>query len=195
MPSRSLVQWRSDAFAAFDELEQAHTAVGGVGPGRRVATKQINYAYVTLLAARFQGYARALHTQTSDVIASGAGDKAYELLLREAFTRNRALDKHNAQPNSIAEDFNRFGFDVWAAMDALSIQNPGRRQKLWRLIEWRNAIAHHDIDEKLVNGKLTPTSIKLGTCKRWRRALNMLAASLDEVAADQCEALGCARPW
>lgn len=70
--SRSLKEWQNDASAAFDEIENAHRAVGGTKPGRRFLTQQVNYAYVTLLAARFQGFARSLHTQTAAVIATGA---------------------------------------------------------------------------------------------------------------------------
>lgn len=113
----------------------------------------------------------------------------------ESLTHNRSLDKHNAQPNAIAEDFDRFGLDIWAKVDADRKGNEDRRKKFWAVITWRNAIAHHDIDAKLAKGALNPVKIKLGTCKRWRSALNVLAGSLDTVAADHCEALGLARPW
>lgn len=87
-----------DASGALDELEHAHRAVGGSRPGRRFLTQQLNYAYVTLLAARFQGFARALHTQTADVIAGGAHTFVYRALLLESLTHNRALERQNAQP-------------------------------------------------------------------------------------------------
>lgn len=65
MPSKALIDWQTGACAAFDEIEHAHRAVGGTKPGRRFVTQQLNYAYATLLAARFQGFARALHSQTT----------------------------------------------------------------------------------------------------------------------------------
>jgi hypothetical protein len=55
MASRSLEEWQSSASTAFDEIESAHRAVGGTKPGRRFVPQQVNHAYVTLLAARFQG--------------------------------------------------------------------------------------------------------------------------------------------
>lgn len=113
------------------------------------------------------------------------------VLLLESLTHNRSLDKHNAQPNAIAEDFDRFGLDVWAKVDAARKGNDERRRKLWALITWRNAIAHYDIDAKLAKGAFDPVKITLGTCTRWRSALNVL----DKVAADQCQALGLSRPW
>jgi hypothetical protein len=54
------MNWRTDACAAFEEIENAHKAVGGTKPGRRFLTQQLNYAYTMLLAARLQGFARAL---------------------------------------------------------------------------------------------------------------------------------------
>jgi hypothetical protein len=195
MASESLRVWRADASAAFDEIENAHKAVGGTKPGRRFLTQQLNYAYTTLLAARFQGFARALQVQTAHAIASGAHNATYTELLRENLTSNRALERHNAQPNSIADDFGRFGLDIWPEVDKERRGNDERRKKLWALITWRNAIAHDDIDAKLASGALEPVTISLSTCRSWRSTLNILATSLDKVAADRCQALGLPRPW
>jgi len=128
-------------------------------------------------------------------IAAGAHSTNYELLLLESLTHNRALDRHNAQPNAIAEDFDRFGLDVWAKVDMARKDNDKRRKKLWAVIAWRNAIAHDDIDAKLGKSALDPVKVNLGTCRHRRSTLNVLAGSLDRVAADQCEALGLPRPW
>jgi hypothetical protein len=59
------MNWRTDACAASDEIENAHEAVGGTKPGSRFWTQQLNYGYTMLLAARFQEFARALHAQTA----------------------------------------------------------------------------------------------------------------------------------
>ena len=189
------MNWRTDASAAFDEIENAHKAVGGSKPGRRFLTQQLNYAYTMLLAARFQGFARALHAQTADAIALGAHDANYAELLYGSLTNNTALERHNAHPNSIADDFERFGLDIWAEVDGERSGNDERRKKLWALITWRNAIAHDDIDAKLKRSALEPSTISLATCRGWRSALNILATSLDKVAADRCQALGLPRPW
>jgi hypothetical protein len=195
MASKSLTVWQTDAWAAFDEIENAHKAVGGTKPGRRFLTQQLNYAYTTLLAARFQGFARALQVQTAEAIALGAHNATYTELLRENLTNNRALERHNAQHNSIADDFARFGLDIWTEVDEAHSGNDERRKKLAALVTWRNAIAHDDIDSKRMKGALEPDTISLGTCQRWRSSLNVLAASLDKVAGDHCQALGLPRPW
>jgi hypothetical protein len=193
--SQSLKEWQTDAWAAFDEIEHAHQAVGGTKPGRRFLTQQLNYAYTMLLAARFQGFVRALQIQTAEAIALGAHDANYTELLRENLTSNRALERRNAQPNSIADDFARFGLDIWTRADSERRGNDERRKKLWALITWRNAIAHDEITVKLAKGALEPVTISLATCRGWRSTLNILATSLDKVAADHCQSLGLPRPW
>lgn len=195
MASQSLKEWQTNAWAAFDEIEHAHKAVGGTKPGRRFLTQKLNYAYTMLLAARFQGFARALHAQTADAIALGAHDANYAELLYGSLTNDTMLERHNAQPNSIADDFGRFGLDIWVEVDRVRSGNDERRKKLWDIITWRNAIAHDDIDAKLKRGALEPSTISLATCRGWRSALNVLATSLDRVAADRCYALGLPRPW
>ncbi len=195
MGSKSLHDWQTDAWAAFDEIENAHKAVGGTKPGRRFLTQQINYAYTMLLAARFQGFVRALQVQTAEAIALGAHNATYAELLGENLTSNRALERHNAQPNSIAEDFARFGLDIWAEVARERKGNDKRRTKLWALITWRNAIAHDDIAVKRAKGALEPVTISLSTCRSWRSSVSVLAVSLDNVSAAHCQALGLPRPW
>jgi hypothetical protein len=187
-------QWATSAQSAFDEIEGAHAAVGGTGPGRRTLT-QINYSYVTLLSARFQAFCRALHTEAVPVIAALAPGQDVQIILNRLLTQKRALDRGNANQDNLGSDFGRFGFDFWSEMDAHHGLNAGRRAHLQNLNTWRNAIAHHDIDEKLALGVLQPDRITLHTCRRWRSALNGLALSADYVVAEQCVALGSLRPW
>lgn len=148
-----------------------------------------------LLAARFQGFARSLHAQTADAIAQGAHNARYRVLLGASLTRSIELSRVNAQPGSIAKDFERFGVDIWEAMARKRRDNVKRRRKLQALIAWRNAIAHDDIERRRNTGGLEPSTINLQTCRSWRSAANVLATLLDEVAADHCETLGLPRPW
>src|SRR5437870_518257 len=70
MPSRSWRHWHSVRARELDEVEAAHTAIGGSGPGRRTATQQINRAYAVLLASQFQGFCRDLHTECVDYLVA-----------------------------------------------------------------------------------------------------------------------------
>lgn len=195
MGSRALRQWRGESAAALGEIEGVHRAIGGGGLGRRSVTLQLRYAYVLLLAARFQGFARALHTETAQVIARGVSDPRYEALLVGCLTYERRLDRGNPQVDALARDFGRFGLQLWRRVDERDARGAERKAKLGGVMRWRNAIAHHDIDEKRAVGNLDPATIDLATCRMWRSALDGLATTLDRVAADQCEALGIARPW
>src|SRR5437764_11516805 len=108
MPSISHDKWSTTRAGALDEIEQAHAAVGGTGPGRRYATQQINRAYAVLLASQFQGFCSELHSESIDhLLIVLAPPPALELLMRAEFTRGRHLDRGNAQPGSLGADFNR----------------------------------------------------------------------------------------
>lgn len=61
MPSVALLEWQAGRAAALDEIEAAHRAIGGTGPGRRYATRQINFAYAVLLASQFRALPDAPH--------------------------------------------------------------------------------------------------------------------------------------
>ena len=62
MPSRAYRQWQHVRARDLDQLESAHTLLGGSARGRRYTTQQINRAYAVLLASQFQGF-RATCTQ------------------------------------------------------------------------------------------------------------------------------------
>ena len=54
MPSLPLQEWFAERAATLDDIENAHHAVRGSGPGARAATQQINQAYVLLLVGQFR---------------------------------------------------------------------------------------------------------------------------------------------
>ena len=99
MPSLSYREWLSKRRKALDEIESAHTSVGGTGPGRRYATQQINQAYAVLVASQFQGFCRDLHTEcVARLMAFINPSASVRHLLQAGFTRGRQLDSKNAQP-------------------------------------------------------------------------------------------------
>jgi hypothetical protein len=52
MASVALTKWRTSSKDELDEIEEAHTAVGGSGRGRRYATLQLNHAYAVLVSSQ-----------------------------------------------------------------------------------------------------------------------------------------------
>ncbi len=83
----------------------------------------------------------------------GTGPPAsLECILRGEFTRNRQLNRGNAQPASIGADFGRLEIKFW---DEVRKQDPGSdawKADLELLNEWRNAIAHQDFTSPRLGG-------------------------------------------
>jgi hypothetical protein len=193
--SGALADWEGTSAGVLDEIELVHGKVEGTGVGRRVFTQQVNYAYAALIAAHFQSYCRALHTEATQVLVASVPDPGLAGVLEGLLTQNRLLDKGNPTPRNLGNDFARFGFKFWEAVEADNRHNAGRKKKLEQLCEWRNGIAHGDIARKRAEGKLVPATLKLATCRQWRRALGALSISIDKVVGAQCQNLGCAQPW
>jgi hypothetical protein len=120
--------------------------MGGSGPGRRWRTEQLNWALVLRLAAEFQGFARDLHDLAVDefVAVSARGDPALTGVLRALATRGRALDRGNAHPSALGDDYGRLGLTFWDALRTADHRARSWQDDLSALIRARNAIAHAD---------------------------------------------------
>lgn len=188
MPSVARQRWRTTSAAALDQLVAAHRTVRNSHAGPR-ATQELNHAYAVLLAAQFQLYCRDLHSECTRHLALAV--PALGALLMKSLTYNRQLDRGNANPSSLGNDFGRFGFDFWTALRARDTRNAHRNIRLEALNAWRNAIAHQDFPISL-----TPSPpLKLTHVQHWRSACNALAGSMDAVMAHQLLTLGANRPW
>src|SRR5262245_32662023 len=109
MPSNALTRWISTRAAALDEIEAAHRAVGGIGPWRRVATQQLNYAYAVLLSSQFQGFCRDIHSEAVEHLARTLVAASFRADFVVQFSLNRQIDRGNPTPGSLGADFNRLG--------------------------------------------------------------------------------------
>src|SRR5947207_1748300 len=127
MPSNSFQAWGAGRSAALDEIEEAHQSVGGTGPGRRVATQQINQAYAVVLSSQFQGFCRDLHTECIEHFVRGVALASAQLVLYDEFLLNRRLDRGNPNPGNIGADFNRLGVNFWPLVVADDARNEQRR--------------------------------------------------------------------
>jgi hypothetical protein len=193
MPSQPYRVWLTTRAKALDEIETAHTSVGGTGPGRRYATQQINQAYAVLVASQFQGYCRDLHTEcVARLMAFISPSVSVSHLLRAGFTRGRQLDSKNAQPGSLGADFGLLGIKFWDEVDQQDVRNKHRRSELESLNKWRNAIAHQNFDE--VSPGAEP-NLSLQQVRRWRSACGRLARSFYEVMRVYLHSLTGASPW
>jgi hypothetical protein len=193
--SVALEEWDGPSREALDEIELVHARVGGTGVGRRILTRQVNYAYAALILAHFQRYCRSVHTEATDALVASIPDPNLIQVFAASLTERRLLDRGNPTPENLSRDFARFGFRLWPDLEVDDRRNWRRRQKLEELCRWRNAITHGDIPQKRAAGQLVPRDLNLDTCRDWRRALRGLATSIDEATAARCQVLGRPKPW
>ncbi len=177
------MSWEGESAQRLEELFEAHRRIGGTGPGRRYATKQIDASLILQLAAHFQLFCRDLHSEAADALVAAA-PKGYQAVLAITLTERRKLDTGNASDSSIRQDFARFGADIRAESESARSLTAIRRRRLSQLMIWRNAIAHQDFTFTSQQRKiLDDTSITLGSFRAWRGACNGLAQTFDKVVA------------
>ena len=191
MPSRSLHTWRTDCADALDEIEAAHGAVGGAGPGRRVATRQLNHAYVVMLSSQFQRFCRDLHSEACDVLAAAVSPPPVRKVLHASLIGGRKLDVGNPNPGNVGADFGRLGMEFWTALYAQDAANRRRRLALEDLNGWRNAIAHQHFDPV----RFGTAALRIATVRRWRGACGALARQFDLAVAAHLRTITGASPW
>jgi hypothetical protein len=192
MPSDVYRKWATARARALDEMAQAHTAVGGTGPGRRHATQQVNQSYAVLLAAQFQGFCRDLHSECVDALVGAIAPAAVQDMVEIALLVGRQLDRGNAHPGSLGADFGRFDLIFWSEVESYNPRNPARKDLLEMLNRWRNAIVHQVFDPNQLGGT---TVLRLEQVRRWRAACKGLARSFDEVMRRHLQTRTGASPW
>jgi hypothetical protein len=190
MSSLSLQKWLTERAEALDQIEGAHQALGGPGPGRRYAMDQLNHAYAALLSSHFQGFCRDLHTECVEQVLAITPAHVEDVLSLQ-FLWGRALDKGNPNAGNIGSDFGRFRLAFWSQVEADFANNDRRKIMLQELNDWRNAIVHQDFDVT----KLGSAALPLKKIKGWRRALNRLALSFDNVMQSRLQVLLGTSPW
>jgi hypothetical protein len=193
MPSQAYRNWKTSRAMELDQVETAHTLVGGTARGRRYTTQQINRAYAVLLASQFQGLARDLHTEAVMHLVGIIPHLGFRGAMRQELLWNRQLDTRNANQATIGGDFGRLGIpQFWMQVDAVSPNNPRRRRALEELNAWRNAIAHQAFDPVVLGGM---TILRLARVRRWRRGCNRLARAFDSVVRRYIQTITGTKPW
>lgn len=199
MTSVALDDWLTKRQPRLEQLREAHEKVGGKGAGRRWRTEQLNYALVMRIAGEFQGFCRDLHDETTDYFVPEAvpHNLAAQTILSGSLTLNRVLDRGNASPGGLGNDFLRFGIQLWPS---LYVRWPGNgprwNQSLEALNKLRNGIAHaqDDLIREVSDDGWPPAQLK--TADRFRANAEGLAAGMDTVMASYLQALfGGAKPW
>jgi hypothetical protein len=191
MPSTSYRRWRTVRRAALDDIETAHAGIGGTGRARRLATQQVNRAYVVILAAEFQGFCRELHNECVAAVLVPIPAVLQDVVRRQ-FLFNRSLDRGNANPSNLGSDFGRFGLKFWDSLERVDPRTRALRAELEQLNEWRNAIAHNNYDPTALGATI---ELRIGRVRQWRRVCGDLANLFDTVMATNIEFMTGVRPW
>ncbi|WP_169541919.1 hypothetical protein [Nocardia jiangxiensis] len=178
--SNALEVWKTRRCEALDSLEAIHGHVTGERRGRQYATEHLNLALFVRLAAEFQGFCRNLHDDAAFVLVSSLdlGNDPRMSVIRNALVRNRNLDKGNAHPGTLGNDFAILGMTFWPDIHAAYTSRGAKwRETMTDLNEVRNAVAHSD-DAKLAVVK-QKQPLNLATFRKWRRSLDGAASGLD----------------
>jgi RiboL-PSP-HEPN len=191
MASKAYRRWLNTKAGALNQMENAHASVGGKGRGRRYATDQINQAYAVLLASQFQGFCRDLHSESAAYLIDVLEPPAMRPIVRAEFTRERKLDKGNANPGNLGQDFGRLGIEFWDEVKKQSPRNSARNQALEMLNSWRNAIAHQNFDPD----KLGTSKLGLAQVRKWRATCERLARAFDRVMRHHIRSVTGKTPW
>lgn len=148
-----------------------------------------------VLLAQFQTFCRDLHNEAVDVHIRVA-NPAQAGLLHTVLTSGRKLDHSNPRLGALGSDFTRLGM---ALIPALRAAKPAMRDALVRLetlVDFRNGLAHGNESEVAAASASGRVRATLGSYRAHRRSLSALAATMDEVVADELAAqLGITKPW
>ena len=187
MPSASLLRWQTGRMPSLAELDtQCAASLALAPPNPRLAEENLR-GYVVLLSAHFQGFARDLHSETAQIIATKVRS-SLQLLIQAHFSAHCALDHGNPNAENLAKDFDRFGFNLKVEL-AAGLANTLRLQHLAALNKWRNVAAHRSTT--------LPAGIPLtlAAVQTWRVACDELAAALDGIVYNQLRRLLRRPPW
>ena len=187
MPSASLLRWQNDRLPNLSEIDaQCAASLALSPPNPRLAEENLR-GYVVLLSAHFQGFCRDLHTEAAQVIASKVRSSLQTLIQGQCCVQ-RALDHGNPTVENIARDFDRFSFNLKAAL-AVDPANYHRLQHLADLNKWRNVAAHH------VPIHPPGVPLTLVALQTWRLTVHELAVVLDGIMYNQLRQLLRCKPW
>lgn len=197
MASKALAHWLGKSQAELNEFENAHTKVGGEGPGRRYLTRQLNHAYLVAVAAQFQRFCRDLHSEAAQRLVDTVSPKGVQGALLRLLTENRKLDAGNANEATLGPDFDRLGFSFFSEIDAATKRNRRRRLRMEQLNVWRNAIVHQKFKLKPEHEKLVSATNpgRLGHVRRWRENCGELAEQFDRVVRASVGKVVGGPPW
>jgi hypothetical protein len=188
MPSAALLRWQTDRLPRLAEVDAQCAATLAVVPPPALADENLR-GYVMLLSAHFQGYCRDLHTECVQVVAAASASPAIEVVVQTQGIAGRELDGANPRYETLRKDFERFAFDLVAAL-AANPANALRVTHIGHLNSWRNYAAHHKTTPPTAGGPFNLAAVRV-----WRDSCDGLATALDGIMYNRLQAVLGGPPW
>jgi hypothetical protein len=192
MPSNALDLWRTDRTFRLDNVEADCLHLVSMYPADPDRVQEYIRAYAVLVSGEFQAFCRDLHDHCSDKLVASVTPMSLQTVLLSQCRYGRKLDTGNPSPSNLGADFNRFGFDFWAAVLAADPAHMARRHRLAEFNAWRNPIAHHKYDPSELGGT---TTLTIPQVQGWRADCDAFALTFDAVMFAQLQTVTGVAPW
>jgi hypothetical protein len=189
MPSLALTQWTNDRMVRLAQVHAHCAAVLALAPPNPTLLDESLRGYVMLLSAHFQGFCRALYTESAQVVAAAVPANLLATIQAQ-LSAKLSLNKMNPTVATLRDDFERFGFTL--DLPAADPANPLRITHLGHLIYWRNTAAHH-LTAPAPTG--VPAVLTLPDVLSWRTSCDGLAQSLDGIMYNELLRILGVAPW
>ena len=192
MPSNSLVQWQNSRLPRLNFVDAQNVTLATAAPPNPQLVDENLRGFVMLISAHFQGFCRDLHTECVQAVAN-AVPPSMLLIFQTLCEAGRELESANAKYSSIKADFERFGFDLTAALHfnpATAATNDALITQINHLNIWRNYAAHHNNLAPKYGGPFL-----LPTIQTWKNSCNDFAIVLDGVMYHRLLAITGVAPW
>ena len=192
MPSDALLAWQTDRMPRLQKVEDDCIHLEALHPADAGRVQEFIRSYAVLLFAEFQGFCRDLHDECAEKFVDSVNPAPLRDVLRSQCVFRRKLDTSNPNPDSLREDFARYGFDFWVDVLAADPAHAARKNRLTTLNTWRNAIAHHDFDPAELGGT---TTLTIPHVRYWRTDCDVFAIVFDVVVRNHIQATTGVLPW
>jgi hypothetical protein len=149
------------------------------------------------LASEFQGFCRDLHDEAvlAMVTVVAPHDPRLRQVLALPYRSARKLDRGNAEPGGLGNDFGLLGMTLWPDLKIrYPAKSQGRRDKPELLNLARNGIAHDDVG-KIGKIHAAGWTLTLPSIRKGHTGLDGLAGGMDDVVRDGLQQLLKVTPW
>src|SRR5579859_5769801 len=142
MPSHAQLRWQNERVPRLNEFAVQVASTFALVPVPKLAEENLR-GFVALLCAHFQGFCRDLYTEAIYIIGGAVPAHLQTFVQRQSMAELK-LGTGNPNLQTLTLDFNRFGLDLKALLDA-NPANTLRLNHLALLNKWRNYVVHHGV--------------------------------------------------